>query len=74
MADNKIRIGWDEVHSPQVDAKLRQQEAVARAAQHYPPAPTPGGHRSRRLPPAAVATSCSTALWPWRSLGSLAGW
>jgi len=34
MADQKIRISWDEVHSPQVDARLKQQEHLARAGQH----------------------------------------
>ncbi len=44
----KIRISWDEVYSPQVDEKLRQQDAATRVMDHYrqraaqpaPPRPT----------------------------------
>jgi hypothetical protein len=35
MADRKITISRDELYSPEVDAQLKQQEARARAAEHY---------------------------------------
>jgi hypothetical protein len=35
MADEKITISRDELYSPEVDARLKQQEARARAAEHY---------------------------------------
>jgi hypothetical protein len=38
MADEKLTISRDELYTPEVDAKLKQQEARARAAQHYLPA------------------------------------
>jgi hypothetical protein len=34
MADQKLRISRDELYSPEVDEKLKRQEALTRAAQH----------------------------------------
>ena len=30
MADDKIRVSWDELSQPEVDAKVKQQEILAR--------------------------------------------
>lgn len=35
MADDKIRISWDDISRPEVDQKVRQQELMGRAQQHY---------------------------------------
>src|SRR5689334_3253673 len=35
MADDKIRISWDEISRPEVDQKVSQQELLGRAQQHY---------------------------------------
>ncbi len=35
MPDEKMRVTWDEINSPETDAKVKQQEAIARAGQHY---------------------------------------
>lgn len=34
MSDNKIKISWDDVHSPKVDEKIKQQEMLDRAGLH----------------------------------------
>jgi len=50
MDHEKIQISWDDLHSTDVDAKLRQQAAVARAQTHYeqfPPIPAQAGRASR---------------------------
>jgi hypothetical protein len=43
MADEKIRISWEDVHSAAVDERLKQQSAVDRAQQHYQEAGPAGG-------------------------------
>lgn len=47
MSDDKIRISWDDISRPHVDERVRQQEMVDRAQQHYAqhgnPPNTPGG-------------------------------
>src|SRR5438045_1173519 len=53
MADEKIIIARDELYTPEVDAKLKQQEARARAGQHYLPGDAlalPGPAKPRRTP------------------------
>lgn len=35
MADEKIRITWDEVQSPEVDVRIKQQQMLTRAQEHY---------------------------------------
>jgi hypothetical protein len=52
MPDNKIRISWDELHAPEVDARLKQQEALARAQEHQ-----------ARQGPAPVASRRRGSLW-----------
>lgn len=56
MADDRIRISWDDVRSPAIDAQMRQQSALAQAQQHVasqPPVPygmhLPAGHQRRGL-------------------------
>jgi hypothetical protein len=44
MADKPIRITWDDIHDPAVDDRLKQQQALNRAQEHYqqaPPVPRP---------------------------------
>lgn len=35
MADDKIKISWDEVQSPQVNLRIKQQQMLERAQEHY---------------------------------------
>lgn len=39
MADEKIKISWEEVNSPEVDLKVKQQELLGRVQDHYQPQP-----------------------------------
>lgn len=46
MAGDKIVISWDDLNSPHVDTRLKQQQAIQHAQQHYAqggqqPTPTP---------------------------------
>ena len=63
MADDKIRISWDEVQSTQVDEQIKRQAAVARAAQQvqqFANSPMPP------LPQATVPTTAKS--WLYNSL------
>jgi Inner membrane component of T3SS, cytoplasmic domain len=35
MSSEKIRISWDDVQDPQIDLRLKQQQTLERAQQHY---------------------------------------
>jgi len=35
MPDDKLKISWDDLSRPEVDQKVKQQELVGRAQQHY---------------------------------------
>lgn len=79
MSDDKIRISWEDVNNPAVDARLKLQQVLQRAQQHYG---QPGG------PPSASAASQPLALVSQRKLlfhgvfaaavfgclGGVAGW
>jgi hypothetical protein len=53
MSD-KIRISWDDVQSAQVDQKLQQQGAVARATEHY---------RQQAVQAPLLPASRSASIW-----------
>lgn len=59
MPDQKITISWDEVSSPQVDATVRQQDALVRAQEHY----QPHGPPVTPVPIAATARQGTTSIW-----------
>lgn len=63
MADDKIRISWDEVQSTQVDEQIKRQAAVARAAQQMPQFANP---QMPPLPQAIVPTKAKS--WLYNSL------
>ena len=78
MADEKIRVSWDEVNSPEVDQKVKQQEMLGRMQDHY---------QQQAPPPLPGQTSVSTQQLPmpvWRNtivymslfglMGGIAAW
>ena len=82
MADDKIRVSWDEINTPQVDAKIKHNVALAQAQEHFQqqaaqnPARRPMAMTSPVMPPAPVQRRasgtplCST----WRFSGLSAVW
>ena len=59
MADEKIKISWDEVQSPQVDVRIKQQQMLDRAQEHYQ---QQTGQSPFSVPPAAAnAPAAATA-------------
>jgi hypothetical protein len=59
MADEKIKISWDEVQSPQVDVRIKQQQMLDRAQEHYQQ--QTGQNPFYAPPAAATATAAATA-------------
>jgi len=59
MPDKKITISWDEVSSPQVDATIRQQDALVRAQEHYQPHVPP----VTPVPVVVTPRRGSTSIW-----------
>ena len=78
MADDKIRISWDEVQSTQVDERIKHQAAIARSAQQmqqFASAP------QATAPPFATPTMSKSLLYNalfymavFGGIGGLCGW
>ena len=78
MADDKIRISWDEVQSTQVDERIKQQAAIARSAQQmqqFASAP------QATTPPFAAPTMSKSLLYNalfymavFGGIGGFCGW
>ncbi len=52
MSDGKIRVSWEEMNSPEVDLKIKQQEMLGRAQDHQRqqgPPPLPGKRQGGSL-------------------------
>lgn len=69
MADNKIRISWDDIARPEVDQKVKQQELLSRAQEHYgreggPDQFAPAGSNPYAAPQSAPAGALGLmSLW-----------
>lgn len=71
MSDEKLKIDWDDLSAPQVEAKLQQQQAVSATQNHYESAEIAVPPRERRL---AFLYNAVVYLSLFGALGGLLGW
>jgi FHA domain-containing protein len=74
MSDDKIRISWEDVHSPRVDTELKRAESVGRAQEHV----QIQGERFREpeptRSPGSVLRSSVVLMLLFGAVGGLLGW
>lgn len=75
MADDKIRISWEELSQAEVDTIIKRQELLARAQEHYVPA-TPAPAQLLAPPLSGKGLWFSTLLYMplFGAIGGLIGW
>ncbi|MGC4033434.1 MAG: FHA domain-containing protein [Tepidisphaeraceae bacterium] len=71
MPEEKLHINWDDLHAPQVEAKLEQQQAVSGTQNHYESAEIVVPAATRRF---AFLRNAIVYLSLFGALGGLLGW